>query len=207
MINPSTGAFSYVPNPNFSGTDRLQFTVTDSVGTSKPATVTITVAPSSLGAPTAPANIGVNVEAVSYDDTSQQYVDIVRMGGDWFSTSSDTVNGANQSLVKIGKLDADGWPTEDAGMMMVSGGLASGGAANPGPQSNLTGKYQLSFNGIARLSNNGGTIENQPYDAPANTTTTATVLTTPLGTNGTTAQVRLFSPRASARQLHPSTPA
>lgn len=103
--------------------------------------------------------IGANVEGAAYYNVAQQYVDIMRMAGDWFTTSSDTVNGPNQTLAEVGKLDADGWPTEDAGIMMVSGGAASGSAANPGLGSYLLGKDQLSFNGIARLSNNGGTVK------------------------------------------------
>ena len=128
---------------------------------------------------------------MSYYDAAQQYVDIMRMAGDWQSTASDTVNGANQTLAKIGKLDADGWPMEDAVTMMVSGGVASGSAANPGPGSSLLGTYQLSFNGIAKLSYNGGSVEYQQYNAATNTTT-ATLVASPTGTGGTTAQVRVI---------------
>jgi hypothetical protein len=46
IIEPLTGAFTYTPNPGFSGPDSFTFTVSDSTlagGTSAPATVSITV--------------------------------------------------------------------------------------------------------------------------------------------------------------------
>jgi cyclophilin family peptidyl-prolyl cis-trans isomerase len=50
LFNPSTGTFTYTPNPGFTGTDTLQYEVqaggpqtTPAVTTSNPATVTITV--------------------------------------------------------------------------------------------------------------------------------------------------------------------
>ena len=188
LVDPSNGTFTYAPQPDFSGIDKLQFNVTDSVGTSKPATVTVTVNPLVIGALSVPANIGINVDPVLYFDASQPYVDLMRQADYWQSTGNDTVNGPYKALGTIGKLDADGWPTEDALIMLASGGLPNGTAADPGPASYLAGKYQLSFNGIATLFDNAGTVENQTYD-PATNTTTATFnqITLPDGS----AQVRV----------------
>ena len=174
LINPSTGAFTYAPNPDFSGTDRLQFTVTDSVGTSKPATVSITVSPALLGAPSAPANIGVNVEGVSYYDAAQQYVDVVYMASGW-----------------SGAIDANGWPLEDAHIMFLCCINNDGRPADPGVGSPLFGKYQLSFNGIASIYDDGGKVENQSYDAATNTTT-ATFEQTPLHSDGSSMDMLVY---------------
>ncbi|MEO8809119.1 MAG: cadherin-like domain-containing protein, partial [Rhodanobacter sp.] len=168
LTNPSTGAFTYLPLPNFTGTDQFQFTVTDSVGTSMPATMAITVNPTVIGALSAPANIGVNTDWVCYWCVAQPFVDMVRES----SQFGDASTGA--SLIKTGRLDANGWPTADFRWMVLCCIKADGSAADPGPTSPLGGKYQLSFNGKAVLSPLTFKLEGQQYD-PATNLTTATL--------------------------------
>lgn len=148
--------------------------------TVRPATPDITDV--AIGAETVPANIGANVDAVHYYSLSDQYVDVMRMASGWSSTSSDAVHGSGQPLGEIGKLDSNGWPEEDAEIMIVCCTGPSGGAADPGPESPLVGKYQISFNGLANIGDDGGTVENQHYD-PATNTTTATLDQTAYGPN------------------------
>ena len=44
-VNTTTGAFTYVPAPNFNGTDSFTFTATNTGGTGRPGTISITVNP------------------------------------------------------------------------------------------------------------------------------------------------------------------
>ncbi|MEO9079687.1 MAG: cadherin-like domain-containing protein, partial [Rhodanobacter sp.] len=159
LMNSSTGAFTYTPAAHFSGTDKLQFTVTDSAGTSNPATVTITVAPPSLGALTVSANIGVNTDWVCYWCTAQPFVNMVRESGGF------------GALAKTGQLDANGWPMADFNWMIVCCIKSDGSAADPGDGSPLYGSYQLSFSGQAKLGPLSLKIVDQQYDAQTNTTT------------------------------------
>ena len=186
LSNPSTGVFTYTPNPNFSGTDRLQFTVTDSVGTSKPATVSITVSPASLGALSAPANIGVNANGPCYYCMVQPYVDVIKTI-DFTDTTSQHI-----ALATLGKLDQDGWPEEDFEFTGLYGTLgADNSHDDPGTAPILTGAYQLSFNGTAVVHDWGyDTIANQSYD-PTTNTTTATVNVATGG--GATAMIMQFT--------------
>ncbi|HEX7380587.1 MAG TPA: hypothetical protein VF265_00380 [Nevskiaceae bacterium] len=72
-----------------------------------------------VGAASAPANIGTNVDPISYYGVSQQYVDILRMGGSWTTTSSDPDYPGGTSLQSIGAVDDHGWPMRDASIMVV----------------------------------------------------------------------------------------
>lgn len=177
------GGFSYMPDPGYTGSDSFTFTFGNGTATSPPATETITINASALGAYTAPANIGANLDSVNYYSSAEPYVDMIRMASGWASTSSDTVHGAGQNLAEIGELDANGWPEEDAEIMLGCCGMPDGSAADPGPASMLVGKYQLSFHGIAVIGDDGGTVEDQQYDAATNTTT-ATLDQTPVNSQG-----------------------
>lgn len=165
LLDASTGAFSYTPNTNFIGGDRLQFTVSDSVGTSKPATVLIQVAAPVLGAAQVAANVGANTDWVCYWCIAQPYVDMVKQA----SSFGDAVSGIG--LAQEGKLDADGWPMADFRWMVLCCVKPDGGPDNPGPASPLAGAYQLSFNGKAKISPLTFKVVNQQYDVASNTTT------------------------------------
>ncbi|MEO6798881.1 MAG: cadherin-like domain-containing protein [Rhodanobacter sp.] len=165
LTDSSKGTFTYAPNANFSGTDRLQFTVTDSVGTSKPATVTITVNAPTLGALQVAANIGASIDWVCYWCVAQPFVDVVRQAANF----GDPVSGL--PLLQEGKVDADGWPTADFRWMVLCCVKADGGTDDPGPVSPLGGKYQLSFNGKAVIHPLTFTVTGLQYDAATNTTT------------------------------------
>lgn len=55
-FNPTTGAFTYTPNSNYSGSDTFSYTVSNSAGTSAPMTVSVNVGSNaSTGAPTGQA--------------------------------------------------------------------------------------------------------------------------------------------------------
>ena len=55
-LSSTTGEFVYVPNPNFTGTDTFTVVVTDSIGRSVTATVTVVVFPVSPSEPVNPVN-------------------------------------------------------------------------------------------------------------------------------------------------------
>lgn len=179
LTDTTKGTFNYVPDPGFTGTDSFTFDLGNGQATSATATETLTVSAAAVGAETVPANIGADVNAPEYYSASDQYVDVMRMAGAWGTTSSDPVQG---NLGEIGELDAAGWPKEDAQIMVVCCVSPDGSAADPGTVSPLVGKYQISFNGIAQISDDGGTVEGQQYD-PATNTTTATLDQTPYGPN------------------------
>lgn len=179
VSDASTGAFTYTSYPNFTGTDTFQFTAKNSVGASSPATETITVTSGAIGASQAVANVGVSIDWLCYWCTAQPFVDMMRQAAFFTDPTTGT------PLIEEGKLDQDGWPEADAQIMVACCTKQdAGSAADPGPTNPLIGKYQLSFNGIATIWDDGGTVENQQYDAATNTTT-ATLDQTPLGSGGT----------------------
>lgn len=68
-FNPSTGAFTYTPNNNYSGTDTFSYTVGNSSGTSAPMTVTLDVGGANSGAPTGQALSFSTSNGTSYNGT------------------------------------------------------------------------------------------------------------------------------------------
>jgi len=173
LTNPATGAFTYTSYPNFTGTDTLQFTVSNSAGTSQAATETINVTSGALGAPQAVANIGVSLDWLCYWCAVQPYVDIVHQAAQF----GDPTTGV--SLAEEGKLDQNGWPSADFRWMVICCIHADGSATDPGPASPLAGAYQLSFSGKAVIYPLTFSVENQQYNPTTNTTTA----TLDLGTN------------------------
>lgn len=67
-FNSATGAFTYMPNSNFSGNDTFTYTVGNSAGTSAAMTVTIVVG-NSTGAPTGQALSFTTSNGVAYNGT------------------------------------------------------------------------------------------------------------------------------------------
>lgn len=183
LVDATKGSFTYAPDPGFAGTDSFMFDLGNGQATSTTADETVTISAPTLGAYTAPANIGVNVDSPTYYDVGQQYVDVIYMASGWSSTKSDAVHGSGQNLAEIGELDPNGWPLEDAQIMFLCCVSNDGSAADPGVGSPLLGKYQLSFNGQANIGDDGGKVENQNYDSTTNTTT-ATLDQTPLHSDG-----------------------
>ncbi len=180
LTDAATGAFTYTSYPNFAGSDNFQFTVKNSVGTSEPATETITVTPGVLGAQKAVANIGVNTDWLCYWCTAQPFVNIMREANGFGDQNNN-----NMQLLAEGKLDADGWPEEDFEVLVIDSTNADNSTDDPGTAPIQTGAYQLSFNGIATIKDNSyGSMTAPSYDAATNTTT-ATVNVTNGPNNGT----------------------
>jgi hypothetical protein len=121
-----------------------------------------------IGAQTATADVGINVEGVVDYSVSQQFVNAMRQARPWGSPSTPW----DESVSQGGEVDADGWPTVDAGAVILCCTAADGSNANSGTQSELTGTYHLFFTGRATIGFPvyGGTIANQTYDAAKNRT-------------------------------------
>ncbi|MEX2187874.1 MAG: tandem-95 repeat protein, partial [Pirellulales bacterium] len=97
-VNPTTGAFTYTPNPNFSGTDRFQYTITAGGQTSTPATVTINVVPSPDNPTVASESYSVAQSGVLSANLAGYAANLgvgqtlVPLGSTWFYSD----NGSNQ---------------------------------------------------------------------------------------------------------------
>ncbi|MGB8930713.1 MAG: hypothetical protein WCC48_05625, partial [Anaeromyxobacteraceae bacterium] len=102
--------------------------------------------------------LGVNIEGVSDWSAQPFFADMIKQGRPW------NVIG---SLSTPAPVDANGWPTGDA-QIVIATPPAMVARAEP---------YKLSFVGNATVSALGGTIANKVYD-PATNTTTADVFIT-----------------------------
>jgi len=125
--------------------------------------------PGAVGALSVAADVGVNVEGVVDYSVSQPFVDAMRQSRPWGSPSSPY----DQAVAQAGHIDANGWPTVDAGVLVLCCVGEDGRAADPGSASELTGTYQLSFNGKAHVSIPIGsaTVSGYAYDAATNVST------------------------------------
>jgi len=125
--------------------------------------------PGGVGALSVAADVGVNVEGVVDYSVSQPFVDAMRQSRPWGSPSSPY----DQAVAQAGHIDANGWPTVDAGVLVLCCVGADGRAADPGSAGELTGTYQLSFNGKAHVSIPIGaaTVSGYTYDAAKNVST------------------------------------
>jgi len=121
----------------------------------------------SVGALTVPANVGVNVEGVVDYSVSQPFVDAMKQSRPWGSPNSPY----DEAVAQAGHVDANGWPTVDAGVLVLCCVAADGRAANPGSASELSGTYALSFTGSAHVAIpiGAGTVSGYVYDATTNT--------------------------------------
>lgn len=104
-------------------------------------------------------------------------MNVVRQSANFGDPSTGT------PLVEEDKLDNNGWPMSDFRWMILCCVNSDGSTDDPGNSSPLIGKYHLSFNGIAKIWDDGGTVEDQQYHAATNTTT-ATLDQTPLHADG-----------------------
>ncbi|RIK80290.1 MAG: hypothetical protein DCC68_11305 [Planctomycetota bacterium] len=100
-INPTTGAFTYTPHANFSGTDRFQYAISAGGQSSAPATVTIDVAPSADNPTVVDETYSVDQSAVlaanlaSFGANLGVGQSLVPLGSSWFYSD----NGSNQTAI------------------------------------------------------------------------------------------------------------
>ena len=101
--------------------------------------------------------LGVNLEGVGDAQRSLMFVDAMKSARPFGSPSTPWDQSA--------PLDANGWPTNDAGVVMITG--------SSDPPIDISGTYHLSFNGPAVVSPVAGffTVNNQVYDPTADLTT------------------------------------
>ena len=135
-----------------------------------------------VGAAIVPANVGINVEGVVDYSVAQPFVDAMRQARPWGNPSTPY----DQAVAQAGHIDANGWPTVDAGVLVLCCVGADGSASDPGSASELTGTYQLSFTGEANVTIpiGSGSVDGYAYDAPSNTSTAHVTFTNGGATNG-----------------------
>lgn len=86
--------------------------------------------------------IGANVSAVTYYARSHEYVDLMQQAGGFGLPDGPWIDPATKGRGPIA-LDAQGWPTEDFAIMMMSGQRNTPG---------LAGRYTIVFKGTASVS-------------------------------------------------------
>ena len=106
------------------------------------------------------ADIGINVGGVVDYAVESYFVDAMKQSRKWGSPNAPWDGSAN--------VDANGWPTQDAGLLAL--------CCIADPVTNLTllgGTYQLSFSGIADVNFivYQGSVTNYSYNAGTNTST------------------------------------
>jgi len=125
------------------------------------ATVTVTTTATLPVTPTGAAQLGVNLSVVSDWDPSMPFADAMRSARHFGSASAPYDEAA--------AVDANGWPTGDAGVVVMVG------------VPNMGGTYQLSFTGNASVSMPGTAdpathVAGAAYDAASNRTTAEVVV-------------------------------
>ncbi|HWY86637.1 MAG TPA: L-type lectin-domain containing protein, partial [Gemmataceae bacterium] len=105
-------------------------------------------------------DLGINISNVVYYNQDVLFADAMKESGGWGSTSAPWDLSA--------KVDANGWPLQDAGVTVLS---PDGGAPN--------GTYRMSFTGQAAQITPVAcsfTVQNKTYNAATNTTTANVLL-------------------------------
>ena len=109
---------------------------------------------------TQPVDIGVNIGSVNDFAVESFFVDAMKQSRHWGTLGTPWDEAAG--------VDALGWPTQDAGAVVLC--CVADAAGN----SLLAGTYQLSFQGIASVAftiAGSGTVTGMAYDAATNTST------------------------------------
>jgi hypothetical protein len=104
-------------------------------------------------------DIGVNVGSVSDYAVESFFVDAMKQARHWGSAATPWDEAAS--------VDAQGWPTQDAGAVVLCC------VADDAGNTELAGTYALSFQGLATVGFVAypGTVSNMRYDASTNTST------------------------------------
>jgi hypothetical protein len=148
-------AFSVTP----AATTVYTLLVTSRTGATAAASVTVTVIPTAPAA----ANLGINIGLVNDWDREQIFADAMRQARRFGSVAAP--------YDETSAVDADGWPTQDAGVLIIAGNQGAWSA----------GTYALSFTGQATVNSwDDGSVTVGPvsYSAATNTST-ATVTVGP----------------------------
>jgi hypothetical protein len=111
-----------------------------------------------------PVDIGVNVGGVSDYAVESFFVDAMKQARHWGSAATPWDEAAS--------VDALGWPTQDAGVVVLCC------VADKNGRTELSGTYTLSFQGIATVAFVAypGTVGAMQYDAATNTSTATLTL-------------------------------
>jgi hypothetical protein len=106
-----------------------------------------------------PVNIGVNVGGVNDYAVESFFVDAMKQSRHWGSPQTPWDESA--------QVDKLGWPTQDAGVVVLCC------LADAGGNSELPGTYSLTFSGIATVGfvAYNGTVSNMAYNTATNTST------------------------------------
>ena len=126
--------------------------------------------PTPTPTPTGAAKLGVNLEGLSDFSRMQPYVDMMRSARVWGT--------ASEPWTHTVPLDAQGWPSTDAGVVvtMITQDV---GDENNGNKFLAAGTYRLSFTGKATVSGVaswGVSIQNYVYDSATNRSTADVVV-------------------------------
>ena len=114
---------------------------------------------------TQPVNIGVNVGGVNDYAVESFFVDAMKQSRHWGTPGTPWDEAAS--------VDALGWPTQDAGVVVLCCITDSAG------RNLLSGTYQLSFQGIANVAftlGGSGAVTGMAYDPATNTSTAQVTL-------------------------------
>ena len=116
------------------------------------------------GSDTIPVDIGINVGSVNDYAVQSFFVDVMKQARHWGTPGTPWDEAA--------AVDAQGWPTQDAGAVVLCC------IADDRGNTELSGTYSLSFQGIATVGfvAYGGTVSNMQYDAATNTSTASLTL-------------------------------
>jgi hypothetical protein len=188
VINSHTASLSVTPapTPNLTASPILAFspTATPTPAPARPPSHDL-----------ANPNIGVNLEGVSDWARSAMFVDLMKSSRRWGSVATPWDERA--------ATDPDGWPTQDAGIVVSTIGGPT--PQDPTAPYMTAGTYKLSFAGKATvntIASPGVAIRNVVYDAMSNTsaadvvvdTRAAQLFLTFTNTNGGVRAVQLLSP-------------
>jgi hypothetical protein len=129
-------------------------------------------APTRSVSPSEKAPFGVNLEALTDWARISPFVDMMKTSRVWGS--------ADAPWTATTQVDALGWPTGDAGVVVAVRTLDAGDEANPYPYQFLTpGVYRLRFTGkatITHISSPNVSITNYKHDAASNRSTADVVI-------------------------------
>jgi hypothetical protein len=131
-----------------------------------------------------PVDIGVNVGGVADYAVESFFVDAMKQARHWGTAATPWDEAA--------AVDAQGWPTQDAGAVVLCCVADDAGGTE------LSGTYSLSFQGIATVGFVAypGTVSNMRYDAATNTSTAQ--LTLPDNGPGTSLMLSFTNTQRSA---------
>ena len=107
-------------------------------------------------------NLGVNLEGITDYSRLYMFADLAKASRQWGSPSAPWDGSAS--------VDAQGWPTQDAGVILELHEVDVGDTI-AAYRYMAVGTYAFSFTGRATVSGNGIPVANSVYDAASNTTT------------------------------------